>query len=66
MITESNINLVDWFDPNNKQHLEAYQHLCCKGIWPEDFIPKHIEIPNTWQVTLGQKIADCWIKHILG
>jgi hypothetical protein len=59
------MKITDWFYPNNKTHLEAYEHLKKNGVWPKDFIPNDLELPPIWQVMLMGKMAECWISYML-
>ena len=59
------MNLIEWFDPYNKDHIKAYKHLQDTGIWPVNFLPENIEIPTYWSILVTGKIADAWIKHVL-
>jgi len=59
-------NLVEWFDPNNKDHVAAYRHLQSTGLWPAGFIPPGMEIPTYWNISVVGKLADAWINHMLG
>jgi len=57
------MNVIDYFDPYNHNHLLAYQTLQETGMWPKGFLPEGIEIPSYWNPLITQKIADAWIKH---
>jgi len=59
------LSIVEWFQTDNHEHLEAYRCLCEYGVWPEGFLPSDAEFPNMWQVLLGQKLAGCWVNHML-
>jgi len=59
------MNLVEFFDPRNLDHMKAYKHLCDKGFWPEGFIKEGMEIPNGWQILIAAKMSDCWVEHML-
>ncbi len=63
MILEIATSIVDWFDPNNIEHIKAYQTLERTGMWPKDFLPENILLTDTWQVGIMAKIASCWIVH---
>lgn len=56
-------SIVDWFDPKNLTHLQAYQHLQNVGLWPEHFIPADVGFPNLWQVALAGKLADLYVSE---
>jgi hypothetical protein len=60
------MNIVEFFDPRSKVHLEAFKYISETGRWPEGFLPNAIEFPNLWQIALVSKIADCWIEQELG
>lgn len=59
------LGVVEWFSTSNPEHLKAYRVLCNKGVWPQGFIPDDTEFPNMWQILLGQKLANCWVNHML-
>ena len=58
-------NLIEWFDPYNRDHVAAYRHLQTTGFWPEGFIPPGMEIPTYWNISVIGKLADAWINHML-
>lgn len=45
------MDLVDWFDPNNKEHLRTYVHVQNGGYWP--------------MAALASKLADKYIEEKL-
>lgn len=51
------VNIIDWFDIYNKDHLQAYKHLEKTGTWPKDFIPDHVLFSTNWNIVLMQKMA---------
>lgn len=59
------MNIVDWFDLDNIEHLKAYRHLGTTGMWPKDFLPGNIVIKTGWNFQLMIKIADRFIKEKL-
>ena len=64
------ISIVDWFNPHNMEHLQAYKDLCKTGVFPESFWDKiaeidHLEMTNTWQVAIACKIADAFVNEKL-
>ena len=59
------MRIDEWFDPRNKEHITAYKQLQDTGIWPKDVIPDNMEFVLGWQILVMNKIADCWINHIL-
>ena len=59
-------SFIEFFDPYDKEHIQVYQHLQETGKWPIDFAIKASghPFPSMWQVSIINKIADAWIKHI--
>ena len=51
-------NVVDWFNPNNPDHIRAFQHLKTNGSWPVNFIPDNLEFAPTWYLGILQKLVD--------
>jgi len=60
------MNIVEWFNPESREHLRAYRHLERRGFWPEGFVPDGIEMPNVWQVSIMQKIVNEFLINELG
>jgi len=61
------MNIVDWFDVANPEHLKAYKHLQDTGLWPEGFLPEDIEIEyvsECWP-RLDTKLADKFVEERL-
>jgi hypothetical protein len=58
------MTIVEYFDPYNVEHLNAYQHLHEYGTWPSDFVGKR-EVPYYWDRFIDNKIIDAWIKEKL-
>jgi len=59
------MNIVDWFDPSNIEHLKAYKHLQDTGVWPEGFLLEDIEMLPLWSLLLSGKIVDVYLKEKL-
>ena len=59
------MNIIEWFDPHNKEHLKAYKHLEDTGAWPKGFVPRDIIFTTSWMASLNRKMADCWVNHKL-
>ena len=62
------MDIVDFFDVNNLDHLRAYKYLCDVGMWPEGFVPAEVTIRakvGPWQVALLAKMADAYIEEKL-
>jgi len=56
------MDILDFFNPLDIDHLRAYQHLQKKGAWPEGFIDWDIiEVKPNWQMMLQSKMADLWV-----
>ena len=59
------MTLLDWFDPDNIEHLKAYKHLQETGIWPEGFIPEDNEFVSLQTTILANRLADRFIEEKL-
>lgn len=59
------LNIVDWFDPTNIDHIKAYSYLQSKGMWPPGFLPEGIEIPQGWSIRIMDKIVEQYIREKL-
>lgn len=61
------MTIVEYFDPYNQKHLEAYLSLQTKGNWPVEFYKGLIGIvfESDWHVQLMAKMANEWILHRL-
>ena len=64
------ISIVDWFNPHNLEHLQAYKDLNKTGFWPKEFWNKivvndQIEMTNAWQVAIACKIANAFVNDKL-
>ena len=56
------MNILDFFNPLDIDHLKAYQYLQKKGKWPEGFIDwDNIVVDPNWQMILQSKMADLWV-----
>jgi hypothetical protein len=58
------MNIVDWFDPHNIEHINAYKHLESVGHWPKGFIPKDIIINSMWPMQIREKMCDAWMNYM--
>ncbi len=64
------ISVIDWFDPNNMEHLQAWKDLQKTGFWPKPFWDKmlfddRIKMTTNWQYGICSKIADAFVKEKL-
>lgn len=59
------LDLIDFFNPYDAQHLKAYRYLEDHGTWPPGFIPSNVETHAHWHVFIGAKMAQAWMKHVL-
>lgn len=61
------MDLTDFFDPYNIEHVKAYKCVMETGVWPVEFNKemeeKGIKRGYTWQVGIAMKIADAWVKE---
>jgi len=59
------MDITDWFDIENKEHMEAYDHLRQTGEWPKGFIPRDITFIPEWTIILIHKLANAYIDRKL-
>lgn len=64
------ISVIDWFDPYNMEHLQAFKDLQKTGFWPKDFWNKiitddRIEMVTGWQLGIYVKVANAFLKEKL-
>ena len=60
------MSILDFFNPKDLEHLQAYVHLNNTGVWPTGFLPDEITFPNLWQVTLAGRLAEAYLQLCLG
>jgi hypothetical protein len=67
------MTIIDVFDVNDKQHLQAYRHLCRLGYWPDKFVEdfetklgSRLEFTMGWQIFIADKMANEWVNYQLG
>ena len=60
------MQIEDWFDVHNKEHLAAWKHLSTKGTWPVGFVPyDDVELGPHWQVNIMSIMANAWLDEKL-
>jgi len=59
------MNIIDWFDPDNIEHLQAYKHLMDTGFWPVGFLPEDVELRPAWSLTLFRILANKYMEEKL-
>jgi hypothetical protein len=56
------MDINEFFDVNNKDHLRAYRHVYDTGSWPEGFIPEGTTFRNLWHIELAGRLANEYVK----
>jgi hypothetical protein len=56
------MNISEFFDENNKDHLKAFIYLSKNGTWPKNFITNDIEFNATWAFDIATKLALKYIE----
>jgi len=62
---ENRMNITDFFDPYNMEHIKAYQHLIDKGSWPKGFVPENVEYGAQSQINIAFKMSKVWVEQVL-
>jgi len=57
------MDISEFFDVYNYDHLTAYKTREKTGCWPEDFIPLNITFSPCWDIHLQAKMANAWLIH---
>lgn len=59
-------NIVNFFDPSDADHVEAYAHLRETGSWPESFCDEiekqKLEFTPSYILAIESKIAGAFVK----
>lgn len=59
------MNIIEFFDEDDINHLKAYKHLLDTGMWPKGFVPEGTEFPPVWQILIANTLANAWLDHVL-
>lgn len=59
------MDILDYFDIYNVDHLKAYRILSETGSWPRGFIPKEVKFSTAWQILIASKMATAWVNHLV-
>jgi len=66
ILTRKNtIEITEYIDPYNMEHIKACAVLNKTGVWPKNFIPKNVTLGNNWQTILAYKLSKVWIEQVL-
>lgn len=57
-------DIVEWFDPYNYVHIQAYLYYQKHDAWPIGFLVEGISFSKDWKHNLLKKMTCEWIKHI--
>jgi len=57
--------ISQWFNPQDINHIRAYDHLQRSGAWPENFLPEGIKFDPHWQFIIRSDIADIYVDNML-
>lgn len=59
------MNIVDWFDIHDHDHLRAWVHIGEKGVWPDGFIPDDMKFDPHWQIQIALRMAKAWVSSVV-
>ena len=57
------MEITEWFDINNIEHLRAFQTLRHEGYWPTGFIPEGMIFTEGWMRLINSDIVDAWLYY---
>lgn len=55
------MEINEWFDIENMEHIRAYYFLQKRGVWPRKFTPDNITFNQGWQIVLMHRFASAYI-----
>jgi hypothetical protein len=59
------MKFVDYFDPKNPDHINAYLNLVDKGYWPVDFATEVDQSDrHHWAVWAVSFLANAWLEYM--
>lgn len=58
------MNIVEFFDPYNIDHIKAYAEVMETGQWPESFVPEDVTFNPCWSVDLLMKMTEAWVESV--
>lgn len=58
------MNIIEFFDPYNIDHIKAYDYLSKNGTWPDGFLPNDITFNACWSLDLPMKLTRAWVEHV--
>ena len=61
----SAVDICDWFDVSNEEHLDAYRHLQRSGAWPEGFLPENVTQSPFWHMEILSKLANAYLNDVV-
>ena len=62
------MTVVEFFDENKVEHIQAYIYLSKTGFWPEDFYKRYLsdlEVPKNWQFEIVQILANAYVSNFM-
>jgi len=65
MNTKKKVDFNEWFNLNDKYHINAYRHFRNSGQWPEHFIPSDVNLCDNWEQDLLVRLGEAWISSQL-
>ena len=59
------MRFVDYFDPKNPEHINAYLSLVDKGYWPVDFATEVDQSDRQhWYLFAMLKFTNAWLEYV--
>ena len=60
------MDICDFFDIHDRDHLVAWLSLSKTGLWPKGFIPEGITFQTQWQAIIVWRLAGEYVKEKVG
>lgn len=62
---ENIMEINEWFDIENIEHIKAYNYLRGHGNWPEGFIPEGTVFNPAWNIIITHNLANAYVDEKL-
>lgn len=55
------MDILDFFDVENTEHIKAFDHFLVESSWPKGFIPDNVTFNSNWTNVITAELASAYI-----